>query len=356
MSTGKEKILIVDDEPHIRKILTRQLEKLNYDCHTADDGISALKKIADHSYNLILMDINMPNICGIKVLRKINNEENGAGSKVPVIIVSGSNSADLVRTTLREGVYDYLTKPWNFEELKLTVKKALNLGRLDRENREYQRQLEKKVQERTRELADALAEIKSTYQTTILALGSALETRDTETETHCLRVAQYSLIIAENLGLSDPDFLTNIERGAYLHDIGKIGVPDAILKKAGSLSEKEWKVMKKHPEIGRRMIEGIEFLKGAVPIVYSHHERYDGSGYPQGLKGEEIPIEAKIFAAADALDAMLSDRPYRKGISFQKAKEIILSESGKQFDPKVVAALEKAPEEKLLGELDLYKG
>ena len=207
-----------------------------------------------------------------------------------------------------------------------------------RENREYQKNLEAKVEDRTKQLSRALYEIKRTYQLTILALGAALETRDYETQNHSLRVAHFSRIIALELGIEDEKQLTDIERGAYLHDIGKIGVPDHILRKPTSLSDGEWHIMRNHPDIGQRLIHKIGFLQGAAPIVHCHHERFDGSGYPEGLKGTEIPIGAKIFAVADAFDAMTSKRPYGEVLSYEQARESIVKESEKQFDPVVVKA------------------
>lgn len=212
-------------------------------------------------------------------------------------------------------------------------------GYLSRQIKQNQIHLEQQVSERTRELAAALEQVNKTYDATILALGSALETRDIETQSHSVRVARYSCLLASRLGLNEVERLTNIQRGAYLHDIGKIGVPDAILRKPMSLNDDEWEIMKRHPQIGKDVIEGIEFLRGSTPIVYCHHERYDGKGYPRGLAGDEIPIEARIFAVADAVDAMTSDRPYRKAMSIGKAKQEIQRLTGAQFDPQVAKAL-----------------
>ena len=342
--TKGERILIVDDEAIIRDTLSDQLELLNYSCQTVDNGQAAIKITSEDRFDLILLDINMPEMSGFETLEKLHGVDDG----VPIVMVSGGGSTESVRTTLRNGAYDYLSKPWEIEELKITIKRALDYGRLTRENKNYQKNLEKLVGERTRELKNALGEIKSTYQTTILALGSALETRDVETQAHALRVAHYSFALAENMGMKDQRVLTDIEWGAYLHDIGKIGVPDSILRKPGSLSDEEWIIMKKHPEIGKRMIEGIQFLNGTIPIVHGHHERFDGAGYPGGLKMEDIPIDARIFSVADALDAMLSDRPYRKAMAFSKAISIVESETGKQFDPRVTESLLNIPEERLL--------
>ena len=336
-------ILIVDDSRVIQIILSKQLGRLGYYCDTADNGIEALQKIEDGNYDLILLDINMPHISGIEVLRRLKEKRDHP----PVVMVSSVDAMEPVRMTFQAGAFDYVTKPWNLEALQFTVVRAIEHGQLLRENREHYNHLEKNVQERTQELTTALGEIRRTYQETILALGSALETRDTETQAHSLRVACYATLLASELGINDTDQMIDIERGAFLHDIGKIGVPDHILKKPESLSPGEWEVMKKHPEIGKKLIEGIAFLKGATKTVYCHHERYDGSGYPQGLRGENIPIEARIFAVVDAFDALTSERPYRNAIPIPETIERIQANSGTQFDPGVMQAFVEIAESTL---------
>jgi response regulator RpfG family c-di-GMP phosphodiesterase len=346
---NRERILVVDDEAAVLNILSERLESIGYDCNTETDGLRALHRIKGTNYDLVLLDINMPYLCGTEILKGLKRVD----LNTPVVMISGLDSIDIVRKTLREGAYDYLVKPLDFDDLELTVKRALEHGRLLHRNMKYQRNLEEKIEERTKELSDALEEIKKTYDATILALGSALETRDIETQAHGIRVAQYSRLIADKLGIKDRDHLMDIERGAYLHDIGKIGVPDEILRKPFSLTDDEWVIMKRHPELGKRMIEGIDFLRGAVPIVYCHHECYNGLGYPQGLRRNDIPIEARIFSVADALDAMISERVYRTALPFKQTKLIIIEESGKQFDPDVIEAFIKIPEEELL-DIDHY--
>lgn len=339
----KKKLLIVDDEKGILFILSRKLTSWGYDCDTELDACEALNKMKHNSYDLIFLDINMPRLTGTEMLKELRSFD----EITPVVMISGFDDVEMVRKTLREGAYDYLVKPLDFADLELTVRRAAEYGSLLQKNRDFKLYLETKVEERTKELVNALEEIQKTYDETILALGSALETRDTETKTHGFRVAQYSLLLAKNLGIDKKDQLTDIERGAYLHDIGKIGVPDQILLKEGPLSDDEWLVMKRHPEIGKRMVEGIDFLKGAVPIVFSHHERFDGKGYPQGLAGQDIPVGARIFNIVDALDAMITDRPYRKAMLLSKAKELIVDEAGRQFDPSAVEAFNGISEDAL---------
>jgi putative nucleotidyltransferase with HDIG domain len=238
---------------------------------------------------------------------------------------------------LKAGAADYLLKPFTLEQVDLAVSRALAQRRLIVENRAYEAELERKVAEKTRALTRALAEMEATYDATIEVLGAALDYRDSETEGHCERVTRYTVALAGAMGCS-PAELRQIERGAYLHDLGKIGVPDSILLKPGRLTAEEWEVMRSHAEKGYLMLRDIAFLREAAEIVYSHQERWDGGGYPRGLKGDEIPLGARIFAVADAIDAMTSDRPYRDGLGFRESVDEIRRHAGTQFDPKVVDA------------------
>ncbi len=346
--TTGNRILIVDDETSILDVLQKSLVRKGFACDTESDGLRAVHRVKTNQYSLVILDVNMPYMNGTEMLRYLRKID----AHVPVVMISGVESIDLVRQTLRDGAYDYLVKPLNMAEFEMTVQRALEHGAIKRKLSRYQKSLEQQVAERTNELANALERINHTYNETILALGSALETRDIETQEHGVRVARFSHYMASTLGIRDPQQLRDIQLGAYLHDIGKIGVPDAILRKPDSLSAEEWEVMKRHPEIGKDIIEGIEFLGSAKSIVYSHHERFDGSGYPLGLLGNDIPIEARIFAVADALDAMITDRPYRKAMSIAEARGSLIGESGMQFDPDVSNALASIDEETLLSCLD----
>lgn len=338
-----KRILIVDDEHAILDLISKRLTMLGYQCETETDGLRAIHRVKGTQYDIVILDVNMPYMTGTEMLlylRKIDPD-------IPVLMISGMDSIDLVRKTLREGAYDYLVKPLSFDELELSLKRALEHSYMSRQIKQYQRNLEQQVNERTKELAEALERIKETYDATILALGSALETRDIETQAHGLRVAHFSYHLARKIGIADQDQLTTIERGAYLHDIGKIGVPDAILRKPGALTDEEWDIMRQHPTIGKEIIEGIDFLKDTIPIVYCHHEHFNGAGYPEGIVGEDIPLEARIFAVADAMDAITSERPYKAALPMSVAKERIQADSGKQFDPRIVDALFEIPEHQL---------
>ncbi len=317
-------ILVVDDDPAVRDVLSEGLSGDSYRCETAADGSEALRKIESNGFELMVSDIDMPEMDGMRLLQ----EAKKVRPDMEIIMVTGVLDVETAIQSMRLGASDYLTKPFNLAEVRITVERALEKQRLVRENREYQRDLEARVQART-------AELSRSYQTTLEALATALDTRDTETMGHSLRVAAYTVRIAREMGVAEPE-LTEIYRGALLHDVGKIGVPDAILRKPGKLTPEEWVEMRKHPEIGYRILQGIHFLEGSRLIVLSHQERYDGKGYPRGLKGKEIPLGARIFSVVDTLDAMTSDRCYRKALSYETARDEIRKYSGIQFDPDVV--------------------
>jgi putative nucleotidyltransferase with HDIG domain len=327
--------LLVDDEDAVLRTLSKQIDFWGYRCEKADNGHTALEKISETEYDLIFLDINLGDMSGLEVLEEFRKSDD----LTQVIMISSLNQPEYLRSALREGAFDYIVKPWGINDLRDTIIRALEHRQFLVLKRKNYTNLEKEVKNKTVELSMALEQINITYDETILALGSALETRDSETKEHGLRVAHYSRVLAEKMGFTDYSFLTNLQRGAYLHDIGKIGVHDQILRKKDKLTKEEWKIMKKHPEIGKSIVEGIPFLRKTVPVIFNHHEHYNGGGYPQGLKGDEIPVEALIFSVADTLDALTSERCYRYKVSFKNAKGIIATESGNQFSPKVVKAL-----------------
>jgi len=245
---------------------------------------------------------------------------------------------------MKLGAADYLLKPLQLEAVVASIQQALRMKRMEMELETHRHNLEQMVAQRTKQLQAAMRRIEMTYDETLAALGAALDLRDAETAGHSQRVSRYCLEIAKTVGCSSEQ-LKQIARGSYLHDIGKIGTPDAILLKKGKLNAEETCVMQKHARIGYDMVCRIAFLAGAAEIVLTHQERYDGTGYPQGLAGEEIPLGARIFAVADTLDAMTSDRPYRRALPFAAAKAEIIRESGRQFDPKVAEAFLSLPEQ-----------
>jgi putative nucleotidyltransferase with HDIG domain len=252
-------------------------------------------------------------------------------------MLTGYGDTEAAVDCLRRGAVDYLLKPPRLTDLIRAIERALAKRRIELARQRYQRKLERKVRDRTHELRVALQDIANTYQNTLLALVAALDAREHETSDHSQRVVRYTTAIAERMGIGGPE-LEEIGRGALLHDIGKIGVPDAVLLKPGKLDTNEWVEMRKHPDMGHQMIHTIPFLNTPADIVLSHQERFDGKGYPRQLKGQEIHIGARIFSVADTLDAMTSDRPYRKGTTFANAIAEIDRCGGSQFDPEVVKA------------------
>ncbi len=325
------RILIVEDEAVIREILVRKLSNLGYLCDSSDNGSDALKILASSEYDLLLTGVTMPAMGGTELLE----EALRIRPDIAVILVASVADIGIAVDSLKDGAYDYLTKPFSLEEVSISVSRALEKRRLLIENQNYRRTLEEQVASRTRQLKEALEVLHHTYHSTLIALGTALDSRDADKDGHSLRVTLYSTRLARRFGLSEED-LRIIQQGAVLHDIGKIGVPDGLLRKPGPLTEDEWELMRRHPLTGYRILSGIKFLQGAAQVVLHHHERYDGTGYPAGLKGDEISLGARIFSVADTLDCMTSARPFQAPVSFEAAREEISRLAGLQFDPKVV--------------------
>ena len=325
-------ILIVDDDAQVREVLYQIFLSASYRCRQAANGQEGLKMFRASRPPLIVTDLKMPVMDGIGLLEGVRREDEDTA----VIVLTGAPDVKTAIDSLKLGAYDFIMKPVNVDELLFAAERALERRQLLIERREYQELLERRVEEATRDLHEA-------YRATLEALGSALDSRDVGTESHSRRVHGYALATARAHGLGEEE-LTDLAHGVLLHDIGKIGIPDAILLKPGPLTKDEWTIMRTHPEIGRRLIENIPFLKGAVPIVYCHHERWDGNGYPRGLKGDDIPLGARIFSVVDAFDAMTFDRPYSKAITFQAAKTEIVRCAGSHFDPAVVRSFLEVPE------------
>lgn len=335
------KLLVVDDEEEIRTKLKELLESQGYEVATAANGVDALKIIDERPglIDIVLTDFKMPGMTGIELAEQIMRFD----TKIVIITVTAFADKETAIAAMRSGVSDFLDKPFGLTELMYAVRKAVEKRTILVQNENYKLNLERMVWDRTQDLHNALRQIKSTYRQTLEALGAALDTRDVETQSHSRRVAGYTSALAFKMGLPRAQ-IVEIERGALLHDVGKIGVPDAIFLKPGPLTPEEWKIMRSHVEIGHRMVKNIDFLREAGMVIHGHHERYDGTGYPQGLKGEEIPIGARIFSVADTLDAMTSDRVYRKKLSFVDVRSEVQRYRGSQFDPKAVDAFLTIPE------------
>jgi len=337
----ERRILIVDDEPMIRNILKTVVEAEGFKADLAQNGQEALNRLQESCYQIVLTDMRMPVMDGLCLLQQVRAHY----EDTPVIMITAVGDATSAIEALSSGACDYVIKPFNVSELRNKVLSALDRRRFILENKQYQSFLEQRVQEQTASLRDALESLEKTYSHTLEALIFALDAREHETQKHSKRVTEYTLLIAREIGVPQED-LTDIERGALLHDIGKIGISDNILLKPGKLTEPEWTEVRKHPEIGYHMLKGIDFLGKSVQLVLQHHERFDGAGYPQKLKGEDILLGARIFAVVDTFDAMTSDRPYRKALGYQAARDEIIRCSGSQFDPRISQAFVNIPEER----------
>ena len=327
-----ERILVVDDEESIREIVSSMLTTASYKCRQAGSGMEALALLeSGEQFELMLSDLMMANLDGIGLLEKTKERF----PDMPVVMVTAVHDISVALAAIRNGAYDYLLKPFEREQLLATVSRALENRRLKLENRAYQTDLEALVEARTEQLRKALVDLERSYDITLEALGDALDKKDAETEGHSKRVTAFTIAIARHMGLSK-DKIAVIARGAFLHDIGKMAVPDAILRKPGKLTPDEILVMQEHCYHGYEILKKIPFLGEAAEIVYAHQERYDGTGYPRGLKGDQIPLGARMFSVADTLDAITSDRPYRPAQSLTAARIEIEKWSGRQFDPEVV--------------------
>ena len=321
MEESKSTILIVDDEPSGRDTLESILEPEGYNLIMAENGYQALEMALAIRPDVILLDVMMPGMNGFEVCRRIRGEKQLA--EIPILFLTALDDRQSLLNGLDAGADEFISKPYDRYELRARL---LGITRLNR--------FRKLIEERSN-LEQAHVELMAAYEATIAGWSHALDLRDRETEGHSQRVTQLTISLAEAFGLSQ-DEMTHIRRGALLHDIGKLGVPDGVLHKPGPLSEAEWVVMRQHPQQAYDMLLPIDYLHPALDIPLCHHEKYDGTGYPRGLKGEEIPLSARIFAVADVWDALTSDRPYRLAWDKEKALAYILEQSGKHFDPQAI--------------------
>jgi putative nucleotidyltransferase with HDIG domain len=336
----QDRILVVDDEEPIREIISSMLTAANYKVHQASSGVQALATLKQlGEFELVLSDLMMAELDGIALLERSKE----SFPDMPVIMVTAVHDISVALAAIRNGAYDYLLKPFEREQLLAIVRRALEHRRLKLENRAYQSNLESLVAARTEQLGQAVTDLERSYDITLEALGDALDLKDAETEGHSKRVTAFTIAIARAMGLSS-DRIRVIARGAFLHDIGKMAIPDAILRKPGALTFEETEIMREHCFRGYQMLRKIPFLEEASEIVYCHQERFDGTGYPRRLRGEEIPLGARIFSVADTLDAITSDRPYRAAQPIAAARKEIHRCSGEQFDPEVVRVFLQMPD------------
>ena len=314
-------VLIVDDEYIGRETLQSVLEGEGYELEMAENGLQAIEKAKKLLPDVILLDVMMPGMTGFEVCQRIRSDPQIA--EIPIIILTALDDRESLLNALKAGADDFISKPFDRYELRARL---MGITRLNR----YQ----KLIQERAK-LREANAQLLAAYEATIEGWSHALDLRDRETEGHSRRVTELTVKLAKTLGMSD-DEIIHIRRGALLHDMGKIGVPDSILHKPAKLTDEEWAIMRRHPQLAYDMLFIIEYLRPALEIPLNHHEKWDGTGYPRGLKGEEIPIVARLFAVVDVWDALTSDRPYRPAWSQDEALAYIREQSGKHFDPQVV--------------------
>lgn len=354
------KILVVDDDPAIRDGLREILLSEGYEVDVAEDGKKALDKLSTFFPDIILTDYLMPEMDGITLCKIIKNDPNTVD--IGVILITGVGDFETRVKGLLAGADDFLNKPFMYPELQARIKSLTKVKLYHDFLKDYQRRLEEEVEKKTAallksnlELQLALKEIEDLSLEIIFRLAKAAEYRDEHTGYHIQRISHYAVTIGINIGLNN-EALEVLRYASPLHDIGKLGIPDSILLKPGALMKEEWEIMKQHTLIGANILKGskIKYLKAAEKIALYHHERWDGTGYPEGLKGSKIPLLARITAIADVFDALTSDRPYRKALSVDEAFTIIEEGKGKHFDPELVDIFFKVKEE-ILTIKELFK-
>ena len=339
-ATDRTKLLIVDDEEPVRRALERILERRGYECTTAKDAVTAREALAGDSFALVLSDVNMPGESGLQLIKTTVVDHPDTAT----VMCTGLDDADLARTAIEIGAYGYIVKPFEPNEILIAVMNALRRRALEIENRHHREHLEDMVKARTSELWTAISDLERTQkelrlsrEETIERLSVAAEFKDMETATHIRRMSLYCALLAERMGF-DAARCEQIRLASQMHDVGKIGIPDHILSKPGPLTAEEWKIMKQHSAIGHRILSnsGSDLLNLAAVIALTHHERMDGTGYPQGLVEDDLPVEGKIAAVADVFDALTTNRVYRKAFSLGEALEIMRQGKGDHFDPKIL--------------------
>jgi len=349
----KPNVLIVEDEPAVGALLAEAIASAGYATVVVSDGTTALDRVRSGNFALVVSDIRMPGIDGLELLRRIK----AFAPEIEVVMVTALSDVERAREMIRLGASDYLTKPFNLDEVVASAKRAINKYHVWIDQCAQQRDMQLQIERQTRQIKEHLLSaqekcvrlretvdtLQTTYDATLEALIFALDYRDHEPKGHAQRVAVFSEEIAKTMGLCGAE-LETVRRGALLHDIGNIGVSDAILTKAGRLTDAEWTDIKRHVRYGHRMIQGIAFLRDAAQVVLHHHERYDGTGYPGGVARDDIAMGARIFAVADTFDAMTSERPYRAMSMYQDVCVELAKCAGLQFDPLVVEVFMRIPE------------
>ncbi len=332
------RVLVVDDDEAIRKMLGRFLDHLGYGVELAPNTGTAIACLEKSWFDLVITDVRMPGPDGLELLHWITNNRPAVGT----VILSGCDDLKLAVHSMKAGALDYIEKPFKLAHVGDTIGRAIGKKKEAVRREQYLEGLETTLQEQSGRLRHTLDQLHEASHETMEALVTALDARERETQSHSQRVSEYSVRLGAALGLSAEE-LEVLRQGSMLHDIGKIGIPDRILLKPDSLTDDEWVEMRKHPEIGAWIVNGVDSLRPASDIVIAHHERFDGEGYPHRLAGSSIPLGARLFAIADTLDAVLSDRPYRSGSTYAAARDEIERNAGTQFDPEIATCFLRVP-------------
>jgi putative nucleotidyltransferase with HDIG domain len=337
---SQQKILVLENDDGLRKLAVSALTSGGYECIQAVNGVEALALLdSSAEFELVLSSLTIPRLDSLRLLECVRSKH--PNTQVVVMVLSSDVTTALL--AVRNGAYDYILKPFDPEDLLTAVGRALENRRLKLENSAYETNLEMLVTGRTEQLRQAISTLERSYDVTLEALGNALDLKDAEPESHSKRVTAFTIGLARAMGLSTEE-IRIIARGAFLHDIGKMAIPDAILRKPGALDLGETAIMREHSFRGYQIVQRIPFLAEPAKIVHCHHENYDGTGYPRGLTGDQIPLGGRIVAIANTLDAMTSHRPYQEARSLGVARAEIQRWSGRQFDPQIVKVFLQMPE------------
>lgn len=326
MSEARGSILLVDDEANILEVFSTELAAAGFDVRTASRADEALRQVAEAPFDVALIDQFLGPDRGLDLMGRMQERD----PRLSFVIMTANGSADLATVALKTGAADFVSKPFRTSDLVRSVEYVLKKRDLDRQKGELVAALERQVNDKTDEL-------RRVYVHVLETLAQAMEKRDMGTYGHSRRVAYTSRLIATALNLDDGE-KNSLKTAALLHDIGKIGISDFILGKKGPLTGDELRDIRSHPRKGVEILQPLRNFEAILPAILHHHERFDGTGYPDGLRGEQIPLHARIIAVADTYDAILANRPYRNGSTHERAMQELQDCAGRQFDPRIVAA------------------